>query len=156
MKNIHIEGFEAIAKKLSEMPSKLEKQVLRQALHAGAKVYADDMRANVAVQHGDLKKSIRVSSKTSSKGVEANAVVGGKKIRYAHLVEFGTNAHAINAQKAPNLSFMIGGRWIKTKQVMHTGARAKPFIRPAYDNKSAQVVNEIAGKIRAKVEELAK
>lgn len=158
MKSIHIDGFEAIAKKLQELPQKLEKNILRSALNAGAKVYADELKATVPKDSGDLKRTIRVSSRIrkDKKGIESVAKVGDrdKGVFYAHMVEFGTNAHAINAKRAPNLSFKIGGKWIKTKQVLHTGTSARPFIRTAYDNKADEAVQAISSKIRDRLKEI--
>ena len=158
MKSINIEGFEEIAKKLQELPKKLEKNILRSALNAGARVYANELKATAPKDSGALKRTIRVSSRIrkDKKGIEAVAKVGNrdKGVFYAHMVEFGTNAHAINAKQAPNLSFMIGGKWVKTKQVLHTGTSARPFIRTAYDNKASQAVDAISSKIRTRLKEI--
>jgi len=155
MKRIHIEGAEAIAMMLKELPIKLQKNVMRTALNAGARVYADDMKVNAPKDTGTLKKSIRVSSRITKGAVESYAKVGGQgsKAFYAHMVEYGTNAHVINAKTPKGLKFKYNGMWVNTMQVLHTGAIAKPFVRPAFDNKSDEATQAVAGKIRERLSE---
>jgi len=155
MKRIHIEGAEAIAMMLKELPIKLQKNVMRTALNAGSAVYKRDMQLNVPVDDGDLKGTIRVSSRINKDTVESYAKVGGKgtKAFYAHMVEYGTNAHVINAKTPKGLKFKYNGMWVNTMQVLHTGAIAKPFVRPAFDNKSDEATQAVAGKIRERLSE---
>lgn len=50
---------------------------------------------------------------------------------YAHLVEYGSGAHAIRARRAKRLATPYGA----FLEVWHPGARPRPFMRPAFDAK---------------------
>lgn len=68
---------------------------------------------------------------------------------YAHFVEYGTEAHTIKAKKSNLLRFPgtkeSAGEEVLTDTVEHTGARPRPFLRPAAD--MAEVfVKELIGK----------
>ena len=82
------------------------------------------------VDDGDLKESVHVTlpggttppysqpgGSTTARESQAIITAGNTKVRYAHLVEFGTKAH-IN-----------GGKFAGTE---HPGTTAQPFFWPAY------------------------
>lgn len=152
--NVDILGGKALAKALSELPTKIEKNIMRAALRAGAAVIAAEARNNVPVDSAELKSTIRTSSNAKRGMVEANAVVGTrKKGWYATFVEFGTAPHIIKAGKnKPVLSFRDrNGVWRRATQVNHTGATAKPFMRPAFDTRGDEAVKAVAEKIRERL-----
>lgn len=154
--NVDILGGKALAKALSELPLKIERNVMRSALRAGASVIAAEARRNVPVDTQELKRSIRTSSNSKRGMVEANAVVGNRKTKkgwYATFVEFGTAPHLIRAGKnKPVLSFRDrNGVWHRALEVNHTGAVAKPFMRPAFDTKGEEAVKAVADRIRERL-----
>lgn len=162
--NVDILGGKALAKALSELPLKIERNIMRSALRAGASVIAAEARRNVPTDTQELKRSIRTSSNSKRGMVEANAVVGmtkrdkvtGNKVRkgwYATFVEFGTAPHLIRAGKnKPVLSFRDrNGVWHRALEVNHTGAKAKPFMRPAFDTKGEEAVKAVADRIRERL-----
>jgi len=152
--NVDIIGGKALAKTLSELPLKIERNIMRAALRAGAAVIAAEARQLVPVESAELKRSIRTSSNSKRGMVEANAVVGTrKKGWYATFVEFGTAPHLIRAGKnSPMLSFRDrNGVWHKVLEVNHSGAKAKPFMRPAFDTKGDDAVKAVADKIRERL-----
>ena len=152
-KNIHINGAEALAKALSLLPVNIERNIMRGALRAGAKVIFDDAKQNAPVQDGDLKQSLRVSTNRKKGEVSASVKAGNKKAWYYHFVEFGTQPHMIKAKNAKYLRFMAkDGTSIKTKQVNHTGAIEKPFMRPALDKKNAEAIVKAGDYIRVRLE----
>lgn len=152
--NVNILGGKELAKALAELPVKIERNIMRAALRAGAAVIAAEARNNVPVDSAELKSTIRTSSNSKRGMVEANAVVGRrKKGWYATFVEFGTAPHVITAGKnKPMLSFRDrNGIWRRVFEVHHTGAVAKPFMRPAFDNKSDEAVKVVVDKIRERL-----
>lgn len=154
--NVDILGGKALAKALSELPLKIERNIMRSALRAGASVIAAEARRNVPTDTQELKRSIRTSSNSKRGMVEANAVVGNRKTKkgwYATFVEFGTAPHLIRAGKnKPVLSFRDrNGVWHRALEVNHTGAKAKPFMRPAFDTKGDEAVKAVADKIRERL-----
>ena len=154
--NVDILGAKALAKALAELPLKIERNIMRSALRAGASVIAAEARKNVPVDTAELKSSIRTSSNSKRGMVEANAVVGNRKSKkgwYATFVEFGTAPHIIKAGKnSKSLSFRTkDGVWHRALEVNHTGAKAKPFMRPAFDSKGDAAVQAVADRIRERL-----
>lgn len=158
--NVDILGGKALAKMLNELPLKIERNIMRSALRSGASVIAAEARRNVPNASGELKSTIRTSSNAKRGMVEANVVVGitkkdkvtgvkTKKGWYATFVEFGTAPHIIKAgKKKPRLSFRDrNGVWRTVLEVNHTGATAKPFMRPAFDSKGEEAVKAVADRI---------
>lgn len=128
-----------------------------------------EAKALVPVEEGDLRDSIRVTSGVKKAGrVFAHVVAGGLKrgqAWYAHLVEFGTRPHYILADRGSGrdprslntINRAIRKGMLKIgqvfrKAVVHPGAKAKPFMRPAFDNKAQAAVEAISEFIRARLE----
>lgn len=129
----HVKGLDALQKFLDTLPAKMERNVMRGALRAGMKLVQEEAKANVGVISGELRDGLKVS--TSAKGgvVMSRLRATGKHGFVARWVEFGTVAHTI---KANALAFR--GRFAKS--VEHPGAKQKPFMRPALDNKAQEAV----------------
>ena len=142
-----IRGGRELAQVLSTLAPKLEKNIMRAALRAGAAVIREEAKANVPVLEGKLKKSIKVSAKVKAGKIMASVKVGGRLAPHAHLVEFGTRPHKIEPKNAGALS--IAG--VAYRSVDHPGARPNPFFRPALDAKSGDAVAAVAAKIRERL-----
>jgi HK97 gp10 family phage protein len=140
----HVKGLSELNDFLQTLPVKLEKNILRSALRAGAKVTQQQAIANVPFKSGDLKKSIKIG--TRARGGRVTAMVR-TKLWYAKWVEYGTRAHNIAAKKGGWLSF--GG--IFAKEVMHPGAKPHPFLRPALDATAAAAVVAVGEKIKSRL-----
>lgn len=147
-KQINITGGKELAEFLKTLPTKLERNVMRGAMRAGAKVVADEAKRNVPVRMGKLKKSIRVSSKSKRGEISASAKAGNKKVFYASWVEFGTAPHMIVAKKMFLRFLAKDGRNVTTYSVEHTGAKSKPFMRPALDGKAADSIRAVGNYIK--------
>lgn len=132
---------------LQQLPVKVEKNILRAALRAGANEFKEAAKQGAPVDEGDLRASIRVTTSTKRGTVYAKLRVGGKRAPHAHLVEFGTAAHKIKAKKQHALSF--GGTTVR--EVDHPGARAQPFMRPAADSRPPAATAAVAAKIRERL-----
>lgn len=147
--SVEIRGLAELHKTLQELPAKIERNVLRGGLRAGAKVMEAAAKERVPVKHGDLRASIRVSMRTSSKAgtVRAQVKAGNKKAWYAHLVEFGTARHWIKPKNRKSL-FIAG---LMKEVVDHPGAKQKPFMRPAFDGKWRAAIDAMAAYIRARL-----
>lgn len=132
---------------LQLLPAKVEKNIMRAALRAGANEFKAEAKVNVPVDDGDLKRSIRVTTRTKSGTVYASVKAGGKKAPHWHFVEFGTKPHKIAPKGAGGL--LIGGHVVGA--VNHPGAKPKPFFRPALDSKSGQAITAVGAKIRERL-----
>lgn len=136
MSEVKINGLAELQRALDGLTAKIEQNIVRGAVRAGAKVMADEAKALVPVDQGDLRDSIRVSVRARRGVVTAKVTAGNKKAFYANWVEFGTAAHKIVPKKAQSLIFGT----IFADKVDHPGSRPKPFMRPAIDGKASQAV----------------
>ena len=172
----HVQGLAEIQRKLAEFPAKVEANVVRAALRAGAVVVRREALGLVPVKTGKLKSTVRVG--TFKKGREIHATVKAgdpkKRVFYAHLVEGGTKQHIIKAKSRPSRmtrrglreysigtmnkmlyrgSLVIGGRFVGDA-VMHPGAKASPFMRPALSATADRALEAVADKARERLEKL--
>jgi len=148
---IDLTGDKAVLRALRDLPERPARRVLRSALAAGGRVMAKAARAKCPTETGTLKKSIgqRVWTSKDKRGVGVTvgprkgfrrpvSRVGGKlkagkrgaagakqrdPVKYAHLVEFGT-------ERAP----------------------AKAFMRPAFDTTRSGVKSATMTKVAAGIE----
>lgn len=132
---------------LQQLPVKAERNILRAALRAGANEFKKAARAGVPVDDGDLQASIRVTARTKRGTVYASVKAGGKRAPHWHWVEFGTAAHKIKPKQDRALSFGV----TTVHEVDHPGARAQPFMRPAFDAAAAAAIAAAAAKIRERL-----
>lgn len=150
-KQINIVGGKELSEFLKTLPTKLERNVMRGAMRAGAKVVADEAKKNVPNRNGALKKTIRVSSRSKKGQISGSAKAGSKKVFYASWVEFGTAPHMIVANKMFLRFKAKDGRMVTTYSVNHTGAIAKPFMRPALDAKAIDAIKATGNYIKARM-----
>ena len=151
MADTQIKGLAELQRALDQLPAKIEANIMRAAMRAGAKVIAKEAAANVNSVSGALAASVRFGSRSNAKAGSVNGYVraGGKAKKgraaafYAHMVEYGTAAHVIKA-RPPNRMLAIG-----VAQVNHPGARKKPFMRPALDTHAALALEAMREHIRA-------
>jgi len=100
-----VQGWDRLKKRLERIPRAVREQT-RPAITSAAQDVADVMKALAPVDDGDLKESIVVtaggqrtpahSQPGGATTVPENAAMitaGNSKVRYAHLVEFGTRSH---------------------------------------------------------------
>jgi HK97 gp10 family phage protein len=154
---------------LQTLPVKVERNIMRAALRAGAAVLREEARNNVPVKDGLLRKSIRVTT-GSKNGIVTAAVKTDRRIAfYAHMVEYGTKPHLISvndaerpinwrrtkklgrvsyfAMKTINRHVLKIGNHFVGPTVAHPGARPSPFMRPAFDEKAPAAINAVKKKI---------
>lgn len=144
---LHVSGLSELDKLLKELPARIEGNIMRGAMRAGAKVFADRAKQMVPVKSGQLRDSIKVSTRSKRGRVSATVRAGSKKAFYAHMVEFGTARHFIKPRKRKSL-FFAG---IAREVVDHPGASPKPFMRPALDGGQVEAVNAAADYIRKRL-----
>ncbi len=154
MIDVEIKGLKELKKNLEQLPMKMEKRIVGQALRQGANVFRDEARKNVPVATGRLKKAIQVSSARAGRKLLSmmNVKVSYKKAWYARFVEFGTGPHIIKPKNKEALS--IGGQVVK--EVQHPGAVAKPFMRPAFDTKWQKAIDKFKEVVAQKLNEVVK
>ncbi len=150
MSDAHIKGLAELQRALDQLPAKIEANIMRAAVRAGAKVIAKEAAANVSSVSGDLAASLRFGARPNAREGKLVGYVraGGKgkkgkaSVFYAHMVEHGTAAHVIKA-RAPNRMLALG-----VAQVNHPGARKKPFLRPAMDTHAQAALEAMRERVR--------
>lgn len=147
MSDEYIGGGRQLDDFLKTLSTKVEKNIMRSALRQGANAFKDAVKANIPVDSGALRRSVRVSTKAKGGRVTASLRVGNKRAWYGHMVEFGTRAHQILPKNAKALA--VAG--MPVKSVDHPGAAPRPFMRPAFDGRSAAAVQAVAAQIRARL-----
>ncbi len=155
MADVEIKGAAELQRLLGELPANIERNVLRGALRAGAKEIEREAKALTPVKSGALRASIRVSAGAKGGNVFAHIKAGGRgkgEAFYATMVEKGTKPHEERPRGAKSL-FFAG---LFSRLIEHPGAREKPFMAPAFANKSQAAVDRIAEYIRARLDKIAK
>lgn len=132
---------------LRTLAPNIERNIMRSALAAGARVIRDEARANVPVHLGELKKSVRVTTRSKNGTVSASVKAGSKKAWYWRFVEFGTAAHEIKPSRMRSM-FFAG---LFSDLIEHPGARARPFMRPALDTQANAALDAVGDQIRKRL-----
>lgn len=158
---------------LQGLPVKVERNILRAALRAGAAVIREEARNNVPVKDGNLRKSIRVTTGSKKGMVWATVKAGSYLAPHWRWVEYGTKPHLISVnegerpinwkrtQRLKRLSYLsmktinrhvlqIGNHFVGPT-VNHPGATPKPFMRPALDAAGNRAVEAVTAKIRERL-----
>lgn len=165
----NILGGRELDELLQTLPGKMQKNINRAGLRAGAVVLRDEAKRNVPVASGDLRNSVRVTSRARGAEVSVSVKAGNRIAYYARFVEYGTREHlvqvsdqdrGINRRTGRQISLTtinrqrrslaIGGNLIGPS-VQHPGARPKPFMRPAVDSALPRAIEAITAKIRERL-----
>jgi HK97 gp10 family phage protein len=153
MANPKITGLaELQVKLLKTIPDGARKAVQKAVVDAGQDM-AELAYSLAPVDDGDLRKSIEVTGpggmtppysqpggSRQAGELEAIVTVGNNKVRYAHLVEFGSSPHA------------AGGRFAGAQ---HPGTKAQPFFFPAYRAEKRRMQSKISRAINKAVKQAA-
>lgn len=158
--SVEITGLKELYDLLQDLPTKVEKNVMRGALRKGQNVIKDAAKSLINNKTGALSKSVRIRFKTKSEKmgwVRSHLIAGDKDAWYAHILEFGSASYYTGKGKTVGRPYKIESKSGKplliaggnpVKSVMHPGVRPKPFMRPAFDSNSQNAINEMASYIR--------
>ena len=162
-----LKGGKELMAFLDALPERLRKNAVRASLTAAAAVIRDQARANAPRETGKMAKAI----KSGRPNVNQDGTVSVKvRMRGEHsflgtFIEYGTSPHFISAGdsgKSPRLltrsaknggmntdggALKIGNNYV-TGAVWHPGIPAKPFLRPALDQKANEAINAFGAKMR--------
>lgn len=153
MADVHVTGLKELNDFLQTLPTRIEKNVLRGSLRAGAKqellpeVQANLMAAG-AVKTGELIAGLKVKTNARGGKVTASVVAGGKHGYLARWIEYGVKPHNIVAKAGGWLAFS----GIFAKAIHHPGFAARPFLRPALDRSGGAAVVAAAEYMRHRLE----
>lgn len=128
---VYVKGLDQLQKLLDQLPAKMEQNIMRGALRAGANVVKPAAAANINPVSGDLQRSLRISVR-ARRGTVTAAVK--TDLFYARFVEYGTRQHWITSRDGKALS-VPGIGFVKA--VLHPGISSpRPFMRPALDTQA--------------------
>lgn len=138
------EGAAEFDAMLKDLGPRVAKRVALKALRAGAAIVRTDARQRAPVLTGELKRSIKTKSRKARVTNERTVSVGvaGKEGPLAHLVEFGSAPHTIEAAPGKVLADRKTGQ-VFGRKVAHPGTPPKPFLRPAADAKAGEALATI-------------
>ena len=125
---------------LKEFPQRVQRDVVNAAASRGATVVRKFVRQNLkqinAIDTGDLYRAIRSRKVKRVHGVYT--IYTDSSAFHAHLVEYGTGPRKL---KKPTPFEIAPGEWITLE---NTGSMpAKPFFRPALDERQGEILNEM-------------
>lgn len=143
----HVKGLSELDAFLSQLPAKMERNIMRGAMAAAAKPVAQQAKTNVAVKSGKLRDGIKISTRAVRGTVTAKVKTTGKHAYLARWIEYGTAAHFIKPKAAKSL-FFAG---LMRDGVDHPGSSAKPFLRPALDQRATDAVMAAAQYIKKRL-----
>lgn len=123
-KEIGLQGLEDLNKLLEALPEKVQYNVLRATLFAGAKSIEKEAKARAPRDTGRLQKAIKAKRTRGKRRSEVGARVE-VPVPYAHLVERGFN-HAVSGKHVPG----------------------KPFLFPAFHGREREIQQDILRKLR--------
>lgn len=157
---ISISGLKELDDILKTLPAKIEKNVMRGAMRAGLNEIRTEAKAQLTsgghVKTGELQRSVRVSFVRKSEKfgfVRGKVTAGNNKAWYAHLIEFGTGSfYAGKGSKSKRKPYEIKPKLRKSlffaglakETVTHPGIHPSPFMRTAFDSKSAAAIKAFA------------
>jgi HK97 gp10 family phage protein len=155
-------GADSLQKKLKRLPEET-RTTIRQAIEQSASELVEMQKRLAPVKSGKLRDSIvatmgdgttpkyaafqkrgggkrRSSAVAGDPDLSVRVTAGNSGVRYAHLVEFGTEPHEIRAKRAKAL----GKNGQFGTKVEHPGASAHPFFYPAYRALKKRVKSRIS------------
>lgn len=126
-----VTGFRETARairRVAQFPRAKVGQASRKALTPMLRTTKANLKANQSYKRGVLYRSMRIRRLRSTSSLSHWVIAAtGRGVGIAHLVEAGTRPH-----------------WQPKRRQMHPGARAKPFLEPAYFAHDDQVVAILA------------
>lgn len=172
--DVKVYGLAELHAALDALPDKIQENLMRGGLRAGARVFADGAKIAAPDATGLLRRSIRVSVRADRRrgAVVATIKAGGGRgsvitskgrgrvvekrqgAFYARFVEKGTRPHTIKPRGAKALA--IGKTGVTVEVVRHPGARARPFMANTFDRKHALAIQALADYLRRRLPEVAR
>lgn len=127
---IKLKGWKDTATMLKELPDKVQRNVIKQAMTKGAQMLAERARASTHFKDrsGNLRKSIQVRRRKAEAARLGDDVVA--KSRYAHLVENGWQRKTQNGtQHYPGTQFMQKALMESEQEILnHIESELRRFI----------------------------
>lgn len=168
-----VTGLKELDAYLSMLPINMQKGAIRAGLTAGAAIVRDEARLRAPAQTGKMARAIKSGSARQNQdgtfSIQVRLDPRGNNHAYLGLFhEYGVAPHLIArtgkgegrvaVRKAADGKGKVGGKAMKIGDrfisgiISHPGHAAHPFLRPALDAKSDEVVKVFAARIRDYIE----
>ena len=145
---VEVVGDADLRQKLQSLTADVQGQVLAAAVLAGADVIRNAAVAKAPYRTGTLKRSLHAELEGAST-TQATAIIG-TDAPYAAQVEFGGTI-------TPKSKKLL--HWVDASGVDHFAKSvtqvARPYLRPAFDEKSDEAANEIGNALQQAIEMVA-
>ena len=143
---VKIEGGEELLAKLAAMGVNVGK-VLEAAVTAGSELIAEGARSKAP---GPYIEAV-IDPSTSSGGTSVTMAIGPDKAHWFYrFFETGAGRHEIKG--SPFLAFEGREGLVLTGAVMHPGMKARPFLRPSFDQNQNRATDLVGEHLRRAVE----
>lgn len=162
-----VRGRADVKRYMTGLPAEIEKKVLRGAARAAGAVVADEARLRAPA--AETREAITTRSKAEPGRITVSVTVKpgfGRSLGFWS--EYGTSPHFITVDEGQragrsigrinkqlkandgNASLVIGGKFVGSS-VLHPGAQAHPFLRPALDLKQAAAMASAQSFINSRI-----
>ncbi len=182
--DVEVSGLMELERALSALPDAMARsKVFAASVAAGARVVRKEAQRRCPVVTGNLRRSIKIKRKFNKAGLCIYQVGPGRSGKkngkyevdgfYGLMVEFGTSGHRINVDKRKVLMLRknkrasgrkpgtfkgYANRWVALVSggVVHPGAKPRPFLRPAFDASTGEVIRVMQRRLKAGIEREAR
>lgn len=147
---VRVEGGESLLREMRALGIRVS-SAMRSAMRAGARVIqqrAEELAPSRRVRRRRATRTVA----SVRRDVVTIRVAPSKRRWYLRLVETGTRAHVIRARRGRVLVFQGRRGTVAVQVVQHPGARARPWLRPAFEQQREAAVRAIADGLRAYIE----
>lgn len=145
---LKVEGTERVIKELRRRGISVG-EALEPIFQAGAEIFAEEAANKARRASNTLADAMmQKTTKRTKTQIEVHIGPDRKKAWFAHFLEFGTKAHQIRRKSRKALRLENGKFAAK---VRHPGMAARPFMRPAFDEKNGAASREIGQRFKRAV-----
>jgi HK97 gp10 family phage protein len=145
MMSVDIKGLKELQAALNQLPREVQKRPLRAAVSAAAKVIQDEAKRRAPIDTGNLRKAVyRTRSRSGSGPGQETFLVAVKKGK----AEYANTARNRRLNRVGK-KYQTQGEAYYWRFLEFGTAKmaAKPFLRPAFENKKQMAVDVLKQKL---------
>jgi HK97 gp10 family phage protein len=145
MMSVDIKGLKELQAALNQLPREVQKRPLRAAVSAAAKVIQDEAKRRAPIDTGNLRKAVyRTRSRSGSGTGQETFLVAVKKGK----AEYANTARNRRLNRVGK-KYQTQGEAYYWRFLEFGTAKmaAKPFLRPAFENKKQMAVDVLKQKL---------
>jgi HK97 gp10 family phage protein len=153
----HVSGLRELRETLRQLPKAIETNVLRGAVRAGANVIAEEARRRVPVRTGQLKASIRVSTRVSNGCVMCFVKAGSRYTVFKIGKKAKRTKDSYRTNRADGGVDYHASHYAFWVEFGTSKMASRPFMRPAFESQKDAAVTAMVDYMRQRIpNELAK